>query len=92
MPQSTSVSRSVVLLALLAGVAYAQNPAVTIAVDANAGRHAISPDVYGVAYATNAQLAQAGPPGSDDWRGNVVVQPERGSRKLPRDSRRADCR
>jgi hypothetical protein len=32
------------------------NTAVTIAVDANANRHAINPNIYGVCYATTAQL------------------------------------
>jgi hypothetical protein len=35
----------------------AQNPAVTITVNAGAGRRAIDPNVYGVAHATTAQLA-----------------------------------
>src|SRR5437868_14158908 len=34
----------------------AQNPAATISVDANANRHAINPNVYGLAYASTAQL------------------------------------
>src|SRR2546430_17358776 len=34
----------------------AQNPAATVAVDANANRHAINPNVYGLAYASTAQL------------------------------------
>ncbi len=34
----------------------AQNAAVTIAVDANASRRAINPNIYGVAHATTAQL------------------------------------
>lgn len=34
----------------------AQNPPITIIVDANANRHPINPDVYGVAHATTAQL------------------------------------
>src|SRR5579884_3258060 len=42
---------------LLAAQAHAQNPAITISVDANASRHPISPLVYGVAYASPAQLA-----------------------------------
>src|SRR4051794_35081053 len=36
--------------------ALAQNPAVTVPVDVNAGRHAINPNVYGIAYGTTAQL------------------------------------
>jgi hypothetical protein len=37
-------------------LANAQNPAVTVNVDANANRHAINPNIYGVAHATTAQL------------------------------------
>jgi len=37
-------------------LANAQNPGVTVNVDANANRHAIHPNIYGVAHATTAQL------------------------------------
>jgi hypothetical protein len=43
----------VLLSAILAN---AQNPAVSVNVDANANRHAIHPNIYGVAHATTAQL------------------------------------
>ncbi|HMG35079.1 MAG TPA: glycoside hydrolase family 44 protein [Blastocatellia bacterium] len=48
----------VVIVAALIPVPFAraQNPAITISVDASAGRHPISPLVYGLAYATTAQL------------------------------------
>lgn len=36
--------------------AQAQNPPANLTLDANAGRHAIHPDVYGLAYASTAQL------------------------------------
>jgi hypothetical protein len=36
--------------------AYAQNPAVTVTVDVNAGRHPINPNIYGVAHATTSEL------------------------------------
>src|SRR5690348_2102041 len=36
---------------------YAQNPAVTITVNAGASRHPINPAIYGVAYASTAVLA-----------------------------------
>ena len=39
-----------------AAAALAQNPSVTIAVDLNAGRHPISPYIYGVAFADTATL------------------------------------
>jgi PKD repeat protein len=41
---------------------HAQNAAVTISIDANANRHAISPLVYGVAYGTTTQLADLNSP------------------------------
>jgi PKD repeat protein len=41
---------------------YAQNPAVTVSVDAAANRRAINPAIYGVAYATTAQLQDLNTP------------------------------
>src|SRR5579872_5608155 len=38
------------------------NPAVTVSVDASANRHAISPQVYGVAFASTAQLSDLNVP------------------------------
>ena len=58
----------IVVLALAAAVllpassVVAANPAVTVAVDASAGKHAISPYVYGTAYATTAQLRDLNAP------------------------------
>ena len=43
-------------------VLYAQNPAVTVTIDAGANRRAINPAVYGVAYATTAQLQDLNAP------------------------------
>src|SRR6185436_4493816 len=40
----------------------AQNPAATIAVDANASRRAINPNIYGVAHASTAQLSDLNVP------------------------------
>jgi hypothetical protein len=42
---------------LLPTLAAAQNPAVSIAVDASANRHAIDPRIYGLAYASGAELS-----------------------------------
>src|SRR6185436_4092553 len=47
---------STAFVVAVAGVS-AQNGAVTVTVDAAASKHAINPDVYGVAYATTTQLA-----------------------------------
>ena len=48
--------------ALPASSAVAVNAAVTVAIDANAGKHAISPLIYGTAYATSAELADLNAP------------------------------
>jgi hypothetical protein len=50
------------LLVVMALPANAQNPAVTVNVDAAAGRHAISPFIYGVAYASQADLNELNAP------------------------------
>src|SRR5262245_66281445 len=51
------------LIALLAPcMLLGQNPAVTITVDVTANRHAINPNIYGVAYATPAVLSDLNAP------------------------------
>src|SRR5207249_9292272 len=53
------------ILALLISfplTANAQNIAVTIGIDANANRHVINPNIYGVAHATTAQLTDLNSP------------------------------
>jgi hypothetical protein len=50
------------MVLLLASTAYAQNPAVTVTIDANASRHAISPLIYGVAFASQADLVALNAP------------------------------
>ena len=47
---------------LLGLVAHAQNPGVTISIDVNAGRHRIDPNIYGVAYASAADLSDLNVP------------------------------
>ena len=47
----------------------ADNPAATINVDANANKHAIDPRVYGLAFATPAQLSDLNVP-LNRWGGN----------------------
>ncbi|MGH8076886.1 MAG: glycoside hydrolase family 44 protein, partial [Lysobacter sp.] len=54
--QSTTHCALVAALCLLACLAQAQNPAVTINVDADANRRPISASIYGVAYASTVQL------------------------------------
>ena len=49
--------RLLLIAILLIAPVLAQNPAVTVNIDANANRHAINSNVYGLAYATPAQLS-----------------------------------
>jgi Glycoside hydrolase family 44 len=49
--------RSTILGCIMAGLALGQNPAITIAVDAGANRRAISPNIYGMAWADPTALA-----------------------------------
>jgi len=46
----------VALLLAVAALTFAQNPATYVAVDANADRHPISPDIYGLAFAATSDL------------------------------------
>ncbi len=48
--------------AALAVAALAQNPAANVTVDANANRHAINPNIYGIAYGTTAQISDLNVP------------------------------
>jgi PKD repeat protein len=57
-----SVSKAFIALVFLCAAALAQNPAANIAVDVNAGRRWIDPRIYGVAYATAAQLEELNVP------------------------------
>ena len=54
--------RTLLLFVLAAGVLSAQNPAVTLSVDANTNRHSINPNIYGLAYATTQQLSDLNVP------------------------------
>jgi hypothetical protein len=58
------ISRLAALAAIAAAatVLHAQNAAVTITIDAAAERHVINPAIYGVAYATTAQLQDLNAP------------------------------
>jgi PKD repeat protein len=60
-PRLLAVS-TLALACTLAFPAFAQNAAVTVNVDASANRKPISPDIYGVAFATTAQLADLNAP------------------------------
>jgi glycosyl hydrolase family 44 len=62
---SNPIGPRVVVCATLVAVVtvlHAQNAGVTITVDALANRHAINPAIYGVAYATTAQLQDLNAP------------------------------
>jgi len=50
------LASSIVAVFAIPATLCAQNAAVTVYVDANANRHAISPLIYGVAYGSTAQL------------------------------------
>jgi hypothetical protein len=53
---------SVLLFTIIVIVAYAQNPAVTISIDANANKHSINPNIYGMAYPDAAAIADLNVP------------------------------
>jgi PKD repeat protein len=57
-----SIVPSAAFVAAIVTVLHAQNAAVTVSVDAGANRRAINPAVYGVAYATTAQLQDLNAP------------------------------
>jgi PKD repeat protein len=50
------LASSILVLFAVSAAVHAQNAPVTVNVDANANRHAISPLIYGVAYGSTAQL------------------------------------
>jgi PKD repeat protein len=62
MKQFISRVAAVAAIAAAATVLHAQNAAVTITVDVGANRHSINPAIYGVAYATTAQLQDLNAP------------------------------
>ena len=69
-----SVQVALPLLALAcAGLAPAQNPPATVAVDANANRRPINPNIYGVAYADAQDMAALNAP-LNRWGGNSTTR------------------
>jgi hypothetical protein len=56
-------------LMVFAGAAHAQNAPVTVAIDAAAGQHTISPNIYGVAFGSMADLQALNAP-LNRWGGN----------------------
>ena len=68
----------------VASMAFAQNPAVTVNVDANANRHPISPFVYGVAYGSAAALSDLNSPLNRYGGNNSVALQLAAERRQPR--------
>jgi fibronectin type 3 domain-containing protein len=54
---------------LCAALAFAQNPATSVSVDANANRHAINPNIYGIAYGAASDMQKLNAP-LNRWGGN----------------------
>lgn len=54
---------------LCAALASAQNPATSVSVDANANRHAINPNIYGIAYGAASDMQKLNAP-LNRWGGN----------------------
>ncbi|HUA19885.1 MAG TPA: glycoside hydrolase family 44 protein [Bryobacteraceae bacterium] len=72
------LSERVVLALILLGAAhcfaqngFAQNPATTVNVDANANRHAINPNIYGIAYGDAQDMSTLNAP-LNRWGGNAT--------------------
>ncbi len=57
------------ILFLSAALGFAQNPATTVNVDANANRHAINPNIYGIAYGDAHDMTTLNAP-LNRWGGN----------------------
>ncbi len=58
-------------LLLLAATALGQNPPTTVAVDANASRHPINPNIYGICYGDAGDMAALNAP-LNRWGGNAT--------------------
>jgi fibronectin type 3 domain-containing protein len=58
-------------IALFSAQALAQNPAASVSVDANANRHAINPNIYGIAYGDAHDIATLNVP-LNRWGGNAT--------------------
>jgi fibronectin type 3 domain-containing protein len=54
-----------------AGAAWAQNPATSVSVDANANRHPINPNIYGIAYGAASDMQKLNAP-LNRWGGNAT--------------------
>ena len=82
------------LLFLATLTVFGQNPAVTVNIDANANRHSINPQIYGINYGTTSTLADLNSPlnrlgGNNTSRYNWQVNADnRGQRLVFREHRR----
>ena len=67
--------RVVLLIAMIpsADVAWAQNPATSVSVDANANRHPINPNIYGIAYGDAHDMQALNAP-LNRWGGNSTTR------------------
>ena len=74
---SVNSARSSLRLLVLFGAALAlgqgQNPATSVSVDANANRHPINPNVYGIAYGTAHDMSTLNP-SLNRWGGNSTTR------------------
>ena len=62
-----------IFIGLAAVSGLAQNPATTVAVDANANRHAINPNIYGIAYGDAHDMTTLNAP-LNRWGGNSTTR------------------
>jgi Glycoside hydrolase family 44 len=58
-------------IALFGAVCFAQNPSTTVNVDANANRHGISPNIYGIAYGSASDMTTLNAP-LNRWGGDAT--------------------
>ncbi len=68
-----SKSRFLLMLAAVAIPVLAQNPATSVAVDANANRHPINPNIYGIAYGDSTDMLRLNAP-LNRWGGNATTR------------------
>src|SRR5215470_9343539 len=62
-----------VITLLAASLCFAQNPATTVSVDANANRHPINPNIYGIAYGDATDMQRLNAP-LNRWGGNSTTR------------------
>jgi fibronectin type 3 domain-containing protein len=65
--------KSLVLILSIAARGFGQNPATSVSVDANANRHAINPNIYGIAYGDAHDMTTLNAP-LNRWGGNSTTR------------------